>query len=153
MMYPFLAQLASQGVAIISNGAIAKDLATTGFPGNFLQQTQSNHTWTVEALDWAEKAVKQPEWSHLDLTKVAAGGQSCGGLEAVNMTQDARVKTVGIFNSGKMVGGTGAMLPGMSPNMPSGADFKVQSAFFFLGGPSDTAGANVGRRTLQTAAR
>jgi hypothetical protein len=143
MMYPFLAQLASQGVTIISNGAMNKDLTKAGFPGNFLQQTQSNHTWMVESLDWAEKAVKRPEWAHLDLTKVAAGGQSCGGLEAVNMTQDARVKTVGIFNSGKMVGGAGAMLPGMSPNMPGGADFKVPSAFFFLGGPSDTAGANV----------
>jgi hypothetical protein len=41
-----------------------------------------NENMMAEAIDWAEKQKGTKEWGHLDLTKIAAGGQSCGGLEA-----------------------------------------------------------------------
>jgi hypothetical protein len=114
---------------------------------------QSNRTWLKRALDWAETQSKTEKWAHLDLSKVAAGGQSCGGFEAAVMSQDPRVKTVGIFNSGSFdfknlpklpPGVTLPKLPAGAPNMdgPKGDQFNIP-AFFFIGGPTDIAYENV----------
>jgi hypothetical protein len=123
------------------------------------------------AIDWAEKQKGTKEWGHLDLSKIAAGGQSCGGLEAAVMALDKRVTTIGIFNSGsriasmsgggksggigglmgKLMGGgkgTGGKGKGMMGGLPIPNGGKIPNGsafkvptFYFLGGPSDASGA------------
>jgi hypothetical protein len=101
----------------------------------------------AQAIDWAEKHKADQKWAHLDTTRIAAGGQSCGGLEALVMATDTRVKTLGIFNSGSGIGKGGKQSSLPLPNngkVPTGAQIKVP-AFFFLGGPVDVATAKVRR--------
>jgi dienelactone hydrolase len=96
----------------------------------------------ASAIDWMETKVTTTQWGHLDTSKVAAAGQSCGGLEAAVMALDKRVEFIGMFNQG----GTDANKKGLpvpnDGNVPDGTKFKVPT-FFFAGGPSDGAGQNV----------
>ena len=108
------------------------------------------------ALDWAEKQASNPNYSHFDLSRVAAGGQSCGGLETSVMSKDSRIgETLGFFNpvpgnfefnSGMMKGIQGKMPRGIDPGTllatPDASTFKVP-AFYFLGCPTDIACPNV----------
>ena len=57
----------------------------------------------LEALDWItdQNANEESEYYHLiDLEKVAAMGQSCGGAQVLAVAHDPRIKTCMIFNSG-----------------------------------------------------
>ena len=57
----------------------------------------------LEALDWLteQDADETSEYYHLiDLEKVAAMGQSCGGAQVLGVAHDPRVKTCMMFNSG-----------------------------------------------------
>ena len=57
----------------------------------------------LEALDWLtdQSADAKSEYYHLvDLDKVAAMGQSCGGAQVLAVAHDPRIKTCLIFNSG-----------------------------------------------------
>ena len=57
----------------------------------------------LEALDWItdRNADEQSEYYHLiDLDKVAAMGQSCGGAQVIAVSHDPRIKTGVILNSG-----------------------------------------------------
>jgi len=57
----------------------------------------------LEALDWLtdQNADENSEYYHLiDLEKVAAMGQSCGGAQVLAIAHDPRIKTCLIFNSG-----------------------------------------------------
>ena len=64
------------------------------------------HTYArqlLEAMDWItdQNANAQSEYYHLvDLDKVAAMGQSCGGAQVLAVAHDPRIKTCLIFNSG-----------------------------------------------------
>ena len=64
------------------------------------------HTYArqmLEALDWItdQDGNLQSEYYHLiDLEKVAAMGQSCGGAQVLAVAHDPRIKTCMIFNSG-----------------------------------------------------
>src|SRR4051812_18064509 len=67
----------------------------------------------TESLDWAAKAnadPKSPFYRRLDLGKVAVMGQSCGGVQTLNVASDPRITTLMIWNSG--VG----MIPNNPPN-------------------------------------
>ena len=57
----------------------------------------------LEAMDWITDQCADPksEYYHLvDLDKVAAMGQSCGGAQVLAVAHDPRIKTCMIFNSG-----------------------------------------------------
>ena len=57
----------------------------------------------LEAMDWItdQCANAQSEYYHcIDLDKVAAMGQSCGGAQVLAVAHDPRIKTCLMFNSG-----------------------------------------------------
>ncbi|KAF2672020.1 hypothetical protein BT63DRAFT_411338 [Microthyrium microscopicum] len=124
IMAPFLLQLASQGAVVISNGAPGAN--GTGSYASFGTLGRSSSKWLTNAIDWAEKSAGQEKWKHIDMTRVAAAGQSCGGGEAYGVETDPRVKVMGIFNSGGMGFG-------------SSAKSFTKPIFYFLGGPKDIA--------------
>jgi hypothetical protein len=90
----FLLQIASQGILVIADG-------TPGGSGS----SADTGAQLIKAIDWAEKENEQPcsKYYHkLDLTKVAVSGQSCGGLMAINASNDKRITTSMPMNSGLM---------------------------------------------------
>jgi dienelactone hydrolase len=86
----------------------------------------------IESLDWITKNAGQGKWQHIDGSKIAAAGQSCGGIQAFSASLDPRVKLTGIFNSGLI-------------NAENTDKFKQLHGpvGFFLGGPADIAYKNV----------
>jgi dienelactone hydrolase len=88
----------------------------------------------VDAIDFVAAKAKDGTgvYAQADITKIAAAGQSCGGLEALDMKDDPRVSHIGVFNSGYL------------QNAERAATIK-KPTFYFLGGSSDIAYANVSR--------
>jgi len=131
IMAPFLLQLASQGIVVIANGPPLA--GGTGDFASFGAAGRSSYKNLLSSLDWVDQNAGKGKWAHLDPTRVAAAGQSCGGGEAYGVENDKRVKVVGIFNSGGMTGMGGASA--------SPSNFK-KPIFYFLGGPKDLAYKN-----------
>ncbi len=97
----------------------------------------------LAALDWilAENARPgSPYYQRIDPSKVAASGNSCGGLLALKVAQDPRIKTVILQNSG--------IIPTGAPNSGLGGLTKADLAklhtpvLYILGGADDIAQPN-----------
>jgi dienelactone hydrolase len=102
----FLSTIASHGFLVIT---------TTGAPqpagGPRLQSTAAD---LKAAIDWAEHEntrAGSPLNGKIDTKKVAVMGQSCGGALALTLGGDPRVGTIGVFNSGMQVAGSGTPNP------------------------------------------
>ena len=95
-------------------------------------------TGLKQALEWAiaQNADKNsPYYGKLDLDNIAAAGMSCGGLQALHMSDDARIKTIMVMNSGYF--GTDE-----SEDKASLAKLKQKSIIWILGGSTDIAWEN-----------
>ena len=53
-----------------------------------------------DAIDWVYKNAGQGQFANVDKSRLAAAGQSCGGVQAFSASLDKRVSVTGIFNSG-----------------------------------------------------
>ena len=120
----------------------------------------------LDAINWATAQNTNPQspyYRKIDTSKVAVFGHSCGGLQALEVSPDPRVKTTlvvdsGILNSpGAAPGGApaaprGGAAPGGAPAAPRGGGMppltkellaKLHSpTFYLLGGETDIAYAN-----------
>ena len=95
-------------------------------------------TGLKQALEWAvaQNADKNsPYYQKLDLDNIAAAGMSCGGLQALHMSDEARIKTILVMNSGYF--GTDE-----SEDKASLAKMKQKSVIWILGGSTDRAWDN-----------
>jgi dienelactone hydrolase len=73
-------------------------------------------------------------WTHVDKTRIATSGFSCGGIDAILAGKDdPRVSNIWIFSSGCL---TAASRQAWLGNL-------TKPAFYFMGGPSDVAYSNV----------
>ncbi|MEU5660409.1 hypothetical protein ABZ802_33030 [Streptomyces sp. NPDC047737] len=87
-----LTEFSSHGFLVIANGA----------PGG---SGQTSSDMLIEALDWAVKANSDPGSrfrGRIDTSKIAVMGQSCGGLETMEVADDPRIDTTVMWNSGLM---------------------------------------------------
>ena len=92
----------------------------------------------VQALEWAiaQNADKDsPYYGKLDIENIAAAGMSCGGLQALHMSRDARIKTIMAMNSGYF-GSEDSM------DKASLASMKQKSVIWIMGGTTDIAWEN-----------
>jgi len=126
----FLTEVASYGVFIIAAG-------TPNGPGNPNGIYDTEHpdgTILRQGVDWITAAVKNgnTKYANVDVSRIAAAGQSCGGTQAYQLAQDPRVTAIGIFNSG---------ITNASEPLPTTITKPI---FYFLGGPTDIAYKNVG---------
>lgn len=94
MFSRFLLEIASHGFVIVAegkpNGSGMGPLETNGEPQKV-------------AMDWIIKEADRPcskYYRKLDTSKIAAMGQSCGGLMTLGVSGDKRLTTVMIWNSG-----------------------------------------------------
>lgn len=126
-----LTELASHGYIIVAIGTLQMTV----------EERRHEHTpddELLKALDWIEEqAITKGTdyYEKVDLTKIAAGGQSCGGAQVFRVADDGRIKTYMIFNAG------------MGDMTMAGASTKSLenlhgSIIYIIGGESDVAYAN-----------
>ena len=87
--------------AMAAQRAAAQNNPPAAAPAQPVNRTYSRQL--LEALDWLtdQNASDGSEYYHMvDLEKVAAMGQSCGGAQVLGVTHDPRIKTGIILNSG-----------------------------------------------------
>lgn len=134
-----LRQIASQGYVIVSLG-VAGGGAPAPADGT-ADATQASQM--IEAIEWAERETARdggPFHRRIDVTKIAVGGHSCGGLQALSVSHDPRIDTTLVLNSGIY-------------NVPGSGRSRIQveksqlarlhaPALYLTGGPSDIAHVN-----------
>jgi dienelactone hydrolase len=143
----FLAEIASHGYFVIANGrndvpfAMLRGNDPTPGPGEPPLQSRGAEI-VVAGLDWASKENDRKGgkyYQKLNLSKVAALGQSCGGGQVWAASRDLRIKAIAAMNSNfpSATGGTGPLAA------PPADGYTVEKlripAAYFIGGPADAA--------------
>lgn len=140
-----LAEIASHGFVVIAPGTIRSGpggtgMVDTGLPPDLVETTTGD---LRVALEWAlAENVRpgSPYYGLIDPKQIAVMGYSCGGLQAVELAADPRIKTVIINNSGVFTDG-----PTRIRNLPvqrSALEAIHTPILYILGGPSDVAYEN-----------
>lgn len=97
----------------------------------------------VTALDWVlaqNSDPKSPYHNRIDPKAVAVSGYSCGGLQALQVTADPRIKTLVIMNSGLFKDGANRIQGMQAPK--SLLDTIHTPTLYVLGGETDIAYPN-----------
>lgn len=146
-----LAEIASHGYLVIApgkwrNGPKAKDGPApprTPGPDGTLPPPPTTAADLTEALDWALAEAARPGSRYaglIDERAVAAGGFSCGGVQALAIAGDPRLKTVVVQNSGIFADGA-PRIAGMDLTK-SALQALHTPVIYIQGGPTDIAYAN-----------
>ena len=144
-----LLELASHGYLVIASGRIlsgpgAASAAPAAAPAGQPSRPRTAATDLTAAIDWAvaENARAGGEYfGRIDAAQVALSGWSCGGLQALRVANDPRVRTVVMHNTGVLNGGPNTTIPGMDVTKDALANFHTP-VIYIMGGPSDIAYAN-----------
>jgi len=141
-----LLELASHGYVVIASGRVYSGPGAATRPAVPAGQTPPRTVATdlTDALDWAlaENArTGSPYFGRIDPQQVALAGWSCGGLQALSVAKDPRVRTVVMHNTGVLNGGPNTTIPGMNVTKDALANFHTP-VIYILGGESDIAYAN-----------
>ena len=135
----FLNEIASQGYIVLGIGPLKR--AQGGGPGGGMGGTKASQL--TEALDWITQQTNTAgnDYSDkIDVSKVAAMGMSCGGLQAIEISKDPRISTTMVCNSG-VINGSSPM--GGMPSVTKDDLKKYHSPVLYLiGGPTDIAYEN-----------
>lgn len=148
----FLREVASQGFFIIAAGHPRYERPERA-PGVPAPADDGDGDGRAElavlkaALDWAQRVNADPASTfhgRIDTTRVGAMGTSCGGLQAIALATDARVKTSIAFNSGVL---TAPPPSSMGQNrdlvVPKSALRDLKGPIAYInGGPTDIAHVN-----------
>jgi hypothetical protein len=135
----YLRQIASQGYVIVSLG-----VAGGGPPAPADGSTDATQaSQMIEAIDWAEAETARDGGvfhRRIDVTRIAVGGHSCGGLQALAVSHDPRIDTTLVLNSGIYnVPGSGRSRVKVDKSQLARLHGPV---FYLTGGPSDVAHPN-----------
>jgi hypothetical protein len=147
----FLGEIASHGyvIAAIGRGDIPFQIIRIGAPTGTGEQSAdarprqdmdpSNMLAALDLLAKENERKGSRFYHRIDLSAVAAMGQSCGGFMAFEAAKDVRIKAVAALNSNfpTRSGPTPMALRNAVPNWNS-EDLKIAAAFF-TGGPADLA--------------
>jgi Cellulose binding domain len=117
----FLREISSHGFLVIASGAPNGSGSTTS-------------QMLTQSIDWAvaeNSRQGSKYYGRLDITRIAAGGWSCGGLEAYAVSGDPRVTTTTIFSSGLLNDADDYQLRRLTKPIA-----------YFIGGPGDIAYPN-----------
>src|SRR5690606_32377108 len=148
----YLRQIASHGYFVVSLGEPLEPAARPAPPPaavpasdappprNTPDETQPAQM--LEAIDWATRENARaggPFSGRIDLSRIAVGGPSCGGLQALSVSSDPRIRATLVLNSGIYV----------RPGGRSGVQIDKSQlprlhapALYLTGGPQDIAHPN-----------
>ncbi len=135
----FLNEIASQGYVVIATGFIPKE---TG------EQVKERSTSAKlrAAIDWAvaQNTNKSSNYfKKIDTKNIAVAGMSCGGLQALEVADDPRIKTLVVANSGIFIDAVRGNAMPMMPQLIKDDLKKIHTpTLYLLGGPSDIAYKN-----------
>jgi hypothetical protein len=128
----FLGEIASHGALMIATGP-AYYPPEAYVDSNSTVSVSENPGALTTAVEWVIANAGTGNYAHVDSSRIAVWGQSCGGLEALAVAQDSRIGHLGIFDSGELDNITSVAIAG---NI-------TKPIFYFLGGPTDIAYENV----------
>lgn len=145
-----LTEIASHGYLVIAPGRILSGPSATEQPaeramgpdGKFPPVATTSED-VREGIDWAiaENAREGSAFfGKIDADAIAVAGHSCGGLQALQVAGDPRVKTVMVHNSGVFNEGASS-ITGMTVEKTL-LDSLHTPVIYFLGGPDDVAHPN-----------
>ena len=146
MFRNFLTEIASHGFLVVAIGPIDAPLPNFGArPAGgavSIPPPATHDGQLIDAIDWAiaQNGKAGPYRDVLDPSAVAVMGQSCGGLQAIAVGADPRIKTVVIWNSGVFNAANG--LPVLSGATKASLARIHAPMAYFIGGPTDIAFAN-----------
>jgi predicted acyl esterase len=156
----FLRQIASQGYVVVSVGVPREERpfvadppapaavpvpppAAQTAPARIPTPDETQVEQLLEAIDWATRETEREGsefFGHIDLTRVAVGGHSCGGLQALAVSDDPRVDTTLVLNSG-IYNRPGSGLSGVQ--IDKSQLMQLHGPMLYLtGGPQDIAHEN-----------
>lgn len=138
----FLREIASHGYLVVALGRARRPGTDAARPAPPPGTDETDVAQMTEALEWA--AARNADASdalagHIDLEHIAVAGHSCGGLQAIKLSADARIDTSMIFNSG--VYNTPGGRSGVKVDKQA-LDLLHGPISYFTGGPDDIAHAN-----------
>ena len=144
-----LLEIASHGYLVIASGRILsgpgappRERRPDAQPGQ-IPPPRTQPSDLSEAVDWAlaeNQRTGSPYFGRIDPALVAYSGWSCGGLQALQVAKDPRVKTLVLHNTGVLNDGPGA-IPGMDVRKDMLQTLHTP-AIYILGGPKDIAYPN-----------
>jgi hypothetical protein len=109
-----LLEIASHGYLVIASGQILSGPGAPpreprpAAPQGQLPPPRTNVSDLTEAVDWAlaeNTRAGSPYFGRIDSAQIAYSGWSCGGVQALQVAKDPRVKTLVIHNSGVLNNG------------------------------------------------
>ena len=144
-----LLEIASHGYLVIANGRILsgpgappREPRPAAQPGQ-IQPPRTKASDLTDAIDWAladNARAGSPFFGRIDPALVALSGWSCGGLQALQVAKDPRVKTMVLQNTGVFNSGSSA-IPGMDVRKDVLTTIHTPT-IYILGGPKDIAYEN-----------
>jgi dienelactone hydrolase len=143
-----LLNVASHGYLAIAPGGIYNGPGKTEAPPRPEDTSIQNYAPTRPAqlgaaIDWAlaeNERSGSRYYGRIDPEQIAISGFSCGGLQALTIAADPRVKTVVIMNSGLFIDGETRM--GAMVETKGRIKDLHTPTLYVLGGPTDIAYAN-----------
>jgi len=144
-----LLEIASHGYLVIASGRILSGPGAPpreprpATPPGQIAAPRTLVSDLTDAVDWAlaeNQRSGSPYFGRIDPAQIAYSGWSCGGLQALQVAKDPRVKTLVIHNSGVLNDGPSAI-----PGMDVGKDVLQTlhtPVIYILGGPTDIAYPN-----------
>src|SRR5690606_2759449 len=132
----YLRQIASQGYVVVA----------LGVPGGGPpapadgSRDATEASQMLEAIDWAAREAAREEGDfhrRIDVSRIAVGGHSCGGLQALAVSDDPRIDTTLVLNSGIYITpGSGRSRVAIDKSQLT----RLHGPMLYLtGGPSDVA--------------
>ena len=145
-----LGEIASHGYLVIAPGrilsgpqAVGKAVPRQPGPDGILPPPATSSSDVRAGIDWAlaENGRAGSRYQdRIDTQAVAIGGHSCGGLQAIELAGDPRVRTVMIHNSGVYNDGV-QRISGLTVHKDMLRNFRTPIVYI-LGGPQDSAYPN-----------
>jgi hypothetical protein len=140
-----LLEIASHGYLAIAPGRIRSGPGVSApSPESPSAQVRTSYKALLSALDWAlaqNADSTSPYYRRIDSTAVAVSGFSCGGVQALRVAGDPRVKTVVVMNSGLFPDGDRVALPEMDVPKETLKSLHTPT-LYVLGGETDIAWNN-----------
>ena len=112
----YLSEIASHGYLIVAIGPMQSG-GGRGAPGAGGPAPGGGSTQLLDAVNWAIAQNANPQsiyYGKIDTAKVGVFGHSCGGLQAIEVSPDPRVRTTVVVDSGILNS------PGGAPAAPAG---------------------------------
>ena len=137
----FLTEIASYGFLAIAIGPPQVPAASGAAKQNTAKQTgggpATKSSQLIDAINWAiaENGRKDSQYyGKIDTSKVAVMGHSCGGIQAIAVAADPRIKLIGNWSGGLFPtpGGAG----GLTEDVPKERLDKIHSPVFYISGDS-----------------